>query len=263
MTDNTNIADIIYRRTSTRAYSGERLTREEIFLLRDFIDSTEYQKGVFDTVRFDLIENKNDSVFGAYGQITGARYYIAAIAKNNKHSLIDIGFAFERLVLYAQSIGLGTCWLAATSFDRNAAELYVPLKDDEIIAAISPIGQKAETQNSDLSVQHKLKSRLGFDSLFFDMKTGGRIEDEKAKAALQLVQAAPSALNNQPWRVVIDGDIAHFYVVRRINLHLNYDFQMMDIGVALYHYCAPKGKVEFFIDDPKLNNGFEYVISVG
>lgn len=164
--------------------------------------------------------------------------------------MLDAGFAFKRLTLYAESIGLGTCWLAATSFDRNAAELYTPLKGDEIIVAISPIGEKAEEKTDfdlEARIEYDSDIRLDFDMLFTDIKTGGNIEDEKMKEVLNLVRAAPGALNNQPWRVVIDGDIAHFYVIRRFVLHLNYDFQMLDIGAALYHYSVVTKKIISFL----------------
>ena len=61
----------------------------------------------------------------------------------------------------------------------------------------------------------------------------------------------------------MDGDVAHFYVIRRgFNLNLNYDVQMMDIGAALCHYSEATGKDSYFIGKPKMYNGLEYVLSV-
>ena len=263
--NNENIKDLILRRKSTRAYSGKELSLDEFYKIREFLNSTEYQKGVFGEVRFELVANKDNSVFGAYGQITGATYYIAAIAKNTKESLVDVGYAFERQILLMEGLDMGTCWLAAPSYFGNTSELYTPVKGGETIVAISPIGEKANQQEkTDLQerADYNSNNRLPFDTLFFDMNAGDKVIDEKTKELLNLVRLAPSALNNQPWRVIMDGDIAHFYVVRRQNLHMNLDFQMMDVGAALYHYTAVSGNNNFFVKDPKYDIEFEYVISV-
>ena len=265
MFDTQNLLDLILRRKSTRTFSGKKLSDEQIWQIKSFLNSIDNRKGIFGFVRFELLENKNDTVFGVYGHIIGAPYYIAAIAKNNKNSLLDAGYAFERVVLFAESIGIGTCWLAATSFDRNEAELRVDLQEGEIIAAISPIGEKAlEKSDSELIERKKLNSdsRLDFDILFADALTGGKITEERTREILQMVRIAPSALNNQPWRIVMDDGVAHFYVIRKFYLPLNYDFQMLDLGAAVYHYCAAANKYNCFQHNFHSKNELEYVISV-
>jgi len=265
MFDTQNLWDLILQRKSTRTFSGKRLSDEQIWQIKSFLNSMDNKKGIFGFVRFELLENKNDTVFGVYGDIIGAPYYIVAVAQNNKNSLLDVGYAFERIILFAESMGFGTCWLAATSFDRNEAELRVDLKDGEIIAAISPIGEKAAKKTeAELIERKKLKSdsRLDLDILFADAVTGGKITDEKTREILQMVRIAPSALNNQPWRIVMDGGIANFYVIRRFYLPLKYDFQMLDLGAAIYHYCAAANKYNCFQRDFHSKNELEYVISI-
>lgn len=265
MLDNQILKQLIVKRKSTRTFSGNKLTDEQIYDIKRFMGSPDNKKGIFGFIRFELLENKNNSVFGAYGDIVGASYYIAVITKNNKNALIDAGYAFERLILFAENMGLNTCWLAATSFDRNEAELRVNLADDEIIAAISPIGKKA-TQPSEREriERERLGSdgRLSFDTLFADASTGGIIIDKQERESLEAVRITPSALNNQPWRVVVDNGVAHFYVIRRFILPLNYDFQMLDLGAAVFHYCTVSNKYDSFQLDAHSKQDLEYVISV-
>ncbi|MEX1377824.1 MAG: nitroreductase family protein [Eubacteriales bacterium] len=264
MFENQELTDIILRRKSTRTFLNKKLTDDQIWQIKSFIYNIDNRKGIFGNVRFELIENKSDNVFGAYGDIVGAPYYLAAVAQNNKNALLDAGFAFERVILYAESIGMGTCWLAATSFDRNEAELRVELQEGELIAAIAPIGEKAERTQAELNERKKLKSdtRLDFDELFADAATGGKIEDEATKKILELVRIAPSALNNQPWRVVIDQDTAHFYVIRKFHVPLKYDVQMLDMGAAVYHYCNASKKYNCFQQNFHSKKNLEYVVSV-
>jgi len=265
MFDTQDLKGLILARKSVRTYSGKPLTDEQIWQIKSFINSPDNKKGIFGSVRFELLENKNDSVFGAYGDITGAPYYVIVITQNNKNALLDAGYTFERLVLFVESMGLHSCWLAATSFNRNEAELRVGLNEGEIIAAISPIGEKAEKQ-SDVEILDRLKlksdSRLEFDTLFADAQTGGKINDPAVREIFRMVRMAPSALNNQPWRVVIDEGVAHFYVIRKFFLHLKYDFQMLDLGAAVYHYCTSANKYNCFQQNPHSKNDLEYVISV-
>ena len=257
--------DLISNRKSTRTFSGKKLSDTQIWDIKSFVNSADNKKGIFGSVRFELVENNKDTVFGAYGDIIGAPYYIAIIAKNNKNSLLDAGYAFERVILFAESIGLKTCWLAATSFDRNEAELRIDMKADEIIAAISPIGEKAdEPAQRELIERNRLKSdeRLDFDILFADASTGGKVADKSIIDDLEMVRMAPSALNNQPWRVVMDNGVAHFYVIRKFFLQLNYDFQMLDLGSAVYHYSSVSNKNDCFQLDAHSKNDLEYVVSV-
>ena len=265
MFENQDLTGFIIRRKSTRTFSGKKLTDEQIWQIKSFIYDINNKKGIFGYVRFELIENNKDTVFGAYGDITGAPYYIATVAQKDKNSLLDAGFAFERVILYVESIGLGTCWLAATSFDRNEAELRVELQEGETIAAISPIGEKAPFQSqAELNERKKLKSdtRLDFDELFADAATGGKITDEKTKKILEMIRIAPSALNNQPWRVVMDKGVAHFYVIRGFHVPLKYDVQMLDMGAAVYHYCTTARKFNCYQQNPHSKQRLEYVISV-
>jgi len=253
------------KRKSTRTFKERALTQDEFLKISGYINKSDYKNGIFDSVRFELIKNTNDSIIGEYGEIKGANYYIAAIINNSRESLLDVGYAFETFMLYIESIGLGTCWLASTSFDRNAAELYTPLKENQIIAAITPVGEKASIRSEhDLETRKRYESdkRLNFDEIFIDLKTGGKVENKRMREILESVRLAPSTLNNQPWRVAIDGSVAHFYVIRKFKLPLNYDFQMMDIGVALCHYSAVSGKYTFYMDKPKSYNNLEYIISV-
>jgi len=265
MFENQDLSALILNRKSTRTFTGRKLTDDEIWQIKSFIYNIDNKKGIFDYVRFELIENNNDTVFGAYGDIVGAPYYLAAVTQDNKNALLDAGFAFERVILFAESIGMGTCWLAATSFDRNEAELRVELQEGEIIAAISPIGEKAaDKSKAELAERKKLKSdtRLDFDELFADAATGGPVVDDSTKEMLEMVRIAPSALNNQPWRVVMDEGVAHFYVIRGFHVPLKYDVQMLDMGAAVYHYCNAAGKFNCFQQNSHSKKELEYVVSV-
>ena len=55
---------------------------------------------------------------------------------------------------------------------------------------------------------------------------------------LEAVRLAPSAVNKQPWRVVICGDKAHFYEKRSKGYVSpdGWDIQKIDMGIALSQF---------------------------
>ena len=55
--------------------------------------------------------------------------------------------------------------------------------------------------------------------------------------ALEAVRLAPSAVNKQPWRVVLSGNRAHFYENRSRGYNDGeWDIQKIDMGIALCHF---------------------------
>ena len=88
----------------------------------------------------------------------------------------------------------------------------------------------------------KADSRIDFDKLFFEGDFNTPLSEEKATAAgvfeaLENVRVAPSAVNKQPWRVVIDGNAAHFYEKKDKGFATpDYDLQKIDVGIGMYHF---------------------------
>ena len=73
-----------------------------------------------------------------------------------------------------------------------------------------------------------------------------KAEELGIKTALEAVRLAPSAVNKQPWRVVVTENAAHFYEKKDKGYdNGTYDLQKADLGIALYHFenqCREEGK---------------------
>ena len=84
-----------------------------------------------------------------------------------------------------------------------------------------------------------------------------------------MVRLAPSAVNRQPWRVVIAEDTAHFYLKRSKGLSHDgrLDMQMVDLGIALCHFALTAKEIgtdaRFLQEDPKIGSdpALEYIAS--
>ena len=118
----------------------------------------------------------------------------------------------------------------------------------------------------------KADSRVPFESIFFDGNFNTPLTREKAgKLArpLEMVRWAPSAVNKQPWRVVVKEGAAHFYLKHAKGYVSDSvgDMQKIDMGIALCHFALTAQEdgltVRFALSDPGIpaEAGTEYIAS--
>lgn len=260
-------------RKSERTYNGIPLSEEHEKKLRAYLEDERNCIGINGntvTIHYQKVVNQKSEKIGTYGVIKKAPAYLITVCKNNSEAMLDCGYVFEKLVLYLESIGIATCWLGGT-FNRNKINRSEALAPDEIIPIISPIGYSARKKSMMDHLFRKMAhsdSRKDFDLLFYDQEKTV-ITEANLKKQLAYVRIAPSASNQQPWRVVIDSaKNAHFYIHRTPKYadQLGYDIQMVDIGIALCHYELATGNKSYYKKTASfsvLKEHWDYVISVG
>ncbi len=134
-------------------------------------------------VRLELIE---DGDVETKKLITNAPMFVVAIIENTKEALFDAGYVFENLVLFLESLGLGTCYLNS-GFKRDSVKLKQDLKDGEIMILSSPIGfeggaKSLKAKGCDVFLKrHKRKS---IDEMFFADKHRMPIKDADIREKL-------------------------------------------------------------------------------
>ena len=274
---NNEITELIQKRVSVRTYNNQPVRNSDIEKLNKFIEKS---SGPFiPSVKFRILrlnDDINGAKLGTYGLIKGTKIYIAASVEDGDMDLEELGYEMESLILYATSLGLGTCFIAGT-FNKNEFEKKMYLNDREIFPAISPIGYKANKKSmieKFSRVRRRTNKRKEWKEIFYMQDFQNPIEEKefqgKFRIVLENLRLAPSAVNNQPWRVVKDGDYFHFYKVDGENTYRvdNIDLNRIDMGIALCHFdlsCKDLGISGRFIDkDPKIECDFEelkYIIS--
>lgn len=230
----------IEKRVSVRTFDESEVSEKTLEDLKNFIYALE--KSCNFKYRFPILNSKIDGKVGTYGIINGANYYISAIVKKDNHDLVQLGYLFEKIIIYATSLDLGTCWLGGT-FDRSEFSKKAKLEEDEKFIAATPIGFKADKMSiRDRAMRKIAKSdnRKSFEELFFDRVLNPLDKDELGvyEKALEMVRIGPSASNKQPWRIVREEDLFHLYLKRTPDYakDLGYDIQLLDMGIAKYHF---------------------------
>ena len=248
-------------RRSVRAFDGKPLTAAE---LEDILRYARSVKTPYDLPIEWRVLNAGEHGLNS-PVITGTGTWIAGKLRRSKHAEEAFGFAFERVVLYAWSRGIGTTWIAGT-MDRPAFERAMALEDDEVMPCVSPLGHPAAKMSLRETLMRKgvkADSRLPFGTLFFD----GSFETPLTEASagplsepLEMVRWAPSAVNKQPWRIVLAGDAAHFYEKRSRGYvgADGWDLQKIDLGIAMCHFAceleARDRQYAFGVEDPGLSH---------
>ena len=232
-----HIRELIRARKSVRSFDGAPLRDADREKLAAYLAQIETP---FDLpMDFRILDAKEHGLSSPV--VTGTELYAAGKLRRGPMAEIAFGFAFEKFVLYALSLGVGTVWIAGT-MDRPAFERAMELADDEFMPAVTPLGYpstKRALRDAAMRRVIRADSRLPFETLFFD---GGFDRPMAADAAgdwggaLEAVRWAPSAVNKQPWRIVRDGETFHFYLKRSLPADAKGDVQKLDVGIALAHF---------------------------
>lgn len=265
-----HITELVRSRRSVRTYDGKEINAEDLEKLSSFMSKIDNPYEI--PVEFKLLNAKEQKLSSPV--VSGTNLYVGAKVKRAPHMEEAVGYSLEKLVLYALSLGIGTVWIGGT-MDRGAFERAMELGEDEVMPCISPLGypaKKLSVKESLMRKAVKADSRLPFEELFFDESFETPLTEAKAgrlAEALKMVQLAPSAVNKQPWRVVVGQNAVHFYLKRNKGFVSDAvgDMQKIDLGIALCHFALTAEEngmsVDFQISDPGIaaKDDTEYIAS--
>ncbi|MBQ1251561.1 MAG: nitroreductase [Firmicutes bacterium] len=166
---------------------------------------------------------------------------IAIYSTEHEWDLENVGFIFQQVDLYIQSLGLGSCWVG---LGRPKGAAVKNKENDEKFVILLTIGHPDETLRTDVSQ--------------FKRKSLSEISDT-VDEALEPARLAPSAVNSQPWYFLHEDGIYHLFRTKPRSIKgrsLN-DFNRMDVGIVLAHmYVAHPDTFSFFRGDhPEWKNG--------
>ena len=262
--------ELIRSRRSVRTFDGKEVSTEDMDKLTSYMSKIDNPYEI--PVKFKLLNAKEQKL--SCPVVNGTNLYVGVKAKRTPHVEEAVGYSMEKLVLYALSLGIGTVWIGGT-MDRPAFERAMELSGDEMMPCISPLGYPAKKLSVKESLMRKAvraDHRAPFEELFFDGSFDKSLSEAKAgrtAEALKMVQLAPSAVNKQPWRVVVNHNAAHFYLKRNKGFVSDAvgDMQKIDLGIALCHFALAAEEsgmsVGFEISDPgiEITDDMDYIAS--
>ena len=258
-------------RKSVRTFDGKPLSAEHKAQLEEAARSVTNPFGV--PVRFVLLDAKEHGLSSPV--LSGDTLYAAGIVPKGPHAEEAYGYAFEKLVLCAWSLGIGTTWIGGT-MKRELFERAAGLAEGEMMPCVTPLGYPAKNRSLREMMMRKgvgADSRLPAEKLFFDGRWDAPLSPEKQAAMadlIEMVRWAPSAVNKQPWRIIVTDQGCHFYEKKDKGFVSDKtgDLQRIDVGIALCHFVMgleEQGQQPVVVtSDPGLPvpEGVEYVATV-
>ena len=267
----TELLKTIMGRKSVRTFDGKPVSAEDRERLEQYMRSI---RNPFDIpIRFVLLDAKEDGLTSPV--LSGETLFVAGIIDKVPYADVAFGYSFEKLVLYAWSLGIGTTWIGGT-MKRELFEKAAVLSEGEMMPCVSPLGYPAKKRSIRETMMRKgvgADLRMPADKLFFDGAWDVALPSEKQAAnadLIEMVRWAPSAVNKQPWRMVFSDNYCHFYEKRDKGYagEKTGDLQKIDVGIALCHFMMgleEQGKTpEVLIADPEIAvpDGVEYIATV-
>lgn len=252
---------IIKTRKSVRTFNWEKITAEDKQKLLNYIKTIENPYNI--PIKFIILDSEKYNLSSPV--IEGEDTYIAAKVAKVKHCEEAYGYSFEKRVLYAWTLGIGTTWIGGT-LNRPLFEKVADTQDDEYMMIVTPIGYPSKKQSQ---VDRKLREsvqgdkRLPKSMLFFDNNFTTPLNSNEN--CFDAVRWAPSAANRQPWRIVKDNNYYHFYLehTKGYSSGVEWDVQKIDLGIAICHFMYVKNG-NLIIDEPEIetNDYIEYIATI-
>ncbi len=213
------IPEAIDARHSVRAYRNVPVEEEKRRQLDQFAETCNQESDLHIFIRYDDPEGF-DSRLAHYGRFRNVQNYIVLAGKKGPDFDYRCGYYGEKIVLFAQQLGLNTCWAALTFNKRKVREL---IPEGETLCMVISLGY-GETQGAARKSKTAAEvTENGTDEAWFS---------RGIDAALK----APTAVNQQ--RFIFDFRNGETTVrVKGFG-----SLTLVDLGIVAYHFESASGK---------------------
>jgi hypothetical protein len=208
------LQEMIYHRRSCRSFTGQPVDPEMIEKILSF-DLTPLYPGI--KVRMDIVGRDKVKCICPWT----TPQVLTVYSEEAEGDLENIGFLFQQMDLYLQTLGLGVCWLGMGRLNPKTVTEVEGMNFVIMLAFGHPRGD-----------------RLRHDGKGFRRKSPEQISD-RPDPRLEPARLAPSAVNSQPWYFTHEGDTIHVFCSQKGS--------RLDAGIALAHlFVANEETFRFF-----------------
>ncbi len=218
------LLEAVQVRHSVRRYTAQPLRKEHVQALTEEIAKVNEESGL--NIQLVMNEPKAfDGLLNHYGWITGVTNYLALVGKDDEALEPLCGYWGEHLTLFAQTLGVNSCWAAGTY--RKIPDAYTVGEGEKMLMVIA-LGY-GENQG---------KPRKS--------KTYKQVADAPADAPQWFVDGvecallAPTAINQQKFKFALREDGKTVSATAQKG-----PWSMTDLGIVKYHFELAAGKENF------------------
>lgn len=232
-----NYKDLILNGKSVREFKNKSIEEKYFDEIESYIKNN---KKLLPGINIELkifnkkgIYEKLNKVAGYNGHMIEAPHYIVILSDIEQGYIENSGYIGERLILKARDLDIDSCWITFKNSDTIKEKLDI--SSDKEVTAIIALGY-AENKNTK---NKRGSERLGIEEIVY-MDDWGKnasiteLEERGILDAFSYARMAPSTLNRQPWRFIIDGSNV-ILAVKKDGFTSEYE-KCIDAGVAMLYF---------------------------
>ena len=250
-----NYKKLIEERKSTRDYKKTTVPKEIIDEILQFSEETDKLIPGIETELLALDKSKvyeqlKDTA-GYQGIMLEAPHYLIMLSEVRGYYIENAGYLGEKISLKALDLGTNTCWITFPESEKVKKRLF--LNTDMEIVAIMALGydaNKSRVVNQDnvgdnysksqlKIVKNNVSTRYSIEDLVYIKEWGhsahyDELENRGLLDALNYARLAPSTMNRQPWRFLLDQEKV-ILTIRENESISNYE-EKIDIGISMLYF---------------------------
>lgn len=219
-----NYLNLVEKRKSIRDFKEKTISQDQRNEIHEYFGSC---RRLLEGIKVELIgcdssvREKLEGFAGYQGYIIGAPCYLILLSEEKDSYLENAGYICEDLVLKLTDMGLDSCFITYGNGDaiKAALDISSPLKTAAIIAygygkPEKDLRRLNIVSPSDVKVTKReghIAPKICVDEMVYYEEWGQRAElddtliDDGLAKALYAASLAPSFLNRQPYRFVLDS----------------------------------------------------------
>ena len=223
--------EALRERHSVRKYQDRPLEDKDIAALQEEISRLNREADLH--MQLVLNERKAFKGFLSYGSFSNVSNYIMIVGKKSESLEYRAGYYGEKLVLFAQCIGLNTCFVGLTY--KKIDGVFEVGSDEKIILCVAIGYGEADGYRS-----HKIKRPDQVSNINAD-------SPEWFRKGVEAALLAPTAINQQKFYFeYIPED-----KVKPIKGSSLAGYTKIDLGIAMYNFEIGAGRDNFhWVDSP-------------
>ena len=189
-------------------------------------------------------------VAGYKGVMIEAPNYMVVLSENKPQYIENAGYLGERAILKARDLGVDSCWVSYE--DQAMIKKVLDIDSDKEVVCLIALGyanpnKKVDSDSktgsnyskANISTGQMGSDRISLDEMVFIDKWGNNasaevLEERALLDAFSYARMAPSALNKQPWRFIVDGGKVLLMIDNE-----NYDgsyINKIDAGIVMLYF---------------------------
>lgn len=209
----------INERHSVRQYIDKPISDDIKAKLTEYVAEQNKESGLRIQVLFDEPQAFN-CFMADYGSFKNVTNYIALVGKKADDLDEKCGYYGEKIVLFAQTLGLNTCWVGM-SYSKSKARFDISKCEKLCLMIALGYGENQGKPHKSKSYDDVVKSTLPAPDWF--------------KKGVNAALLAPTAINQQKFTFFYDGKC----VWAKAGLGF---FSKVDLGIAKAHFEIGAGK---------------------